>query len=56
MKREQVKDRLRREGVCVKHWARDQGFDYLAVIRVLNGFTKGHRGEAHRIAVALGIK
>jgi gp16 family phage-associated protein len=52
----QVKARFEAEGVSVAEWARRQGFDARLVYRVLDGSVKGTRGEAHRIAVALGLK
>jgi gp16 family phage-associated protein len=43
-------------GVCVSDWADSHGFARASVYAVLHGRTKGRRGEAHRIAVALGLK
>lgn len=54
--REQVKADLEAQGVSASEWARKNGFPPLAVHQVLSGFAKGKRGQAHRIAVALGIK
>jgi gp16 family phage-associated protein len=53
---EQVKARFRQRGETISQWARAQGYTPQKVIRVLNGFDKGHRGEAHTIAVKLGLK
>ncbi|WP_339844343.1 DNA-binding protein [uncultured Halopseudomonas sp.] len=53
---EQVKQRFKQRGVTVTKWAEEQGFKRNAVYRVLNGFDKAHYGQAHDIAVALGIK
>jgi gp16 family phage-associated protein len=55
-KRSQVKARFLAEGVSVAEWARSNGFDGKLVYRVLNGSVKGTRGQAHNIAVALGLK
>ncbi|MGD9924332.1 MAG: DNA-binding protein [Variibacter sp.] len=55
-KRSQVKARFGAEGVSIAAWARAQGFNTLTVYRVLAGRVKGTRGEAHKIAVALGLK
>lgn len=53
---DQVKARFRQRGETISQWARDQGYKPNKVIRVLNGFDKGHRGDAHVIAVKLGLK
>jgi gp16 family phage-associated protein len=54
--RERVKRWFEAHGVSVTDWAVAHGFEREAVYDVLNGRTKGRRGAAHRIAVALGIK
>jgi gp16 family phage-associated protein len=56
MKREAVKERLQKQGKTIKSWAKEAGVDYRVAVNVLNGFNKGVRGEAHRVAVALGLK
>lgn len=56
MNLEQVKERFARKGIAWKDWAKENDFSYGAVIRVINGVNKGRRGEAHRVAVALGLK
>lgn len=43
-------------GVSVSEWAKTRGFPREIVYAVLSGRTKGHRGQAHQVAVALGIK
>jgi gp16 family phage-associated protein len=48
--------RLRSEGTTVPEWARKHGFPVRAVRAVISGHNKGHYGQAHKIAVALGIK
>lgn len=53
---DQVKRKLRSRGQTITQWARDRGFDPQYVSYVLNGRIKGHRGIAHDIAIALGIK
>jgi len=53
---EQVKADFRRRGVNVSQWARNHGVGRMAVVDVLRGVRKGHRGEAHKAAVLLGIK
>ena len=53
---EQVKQRLRMQGVTVTQWAAAHGYTRNEVYRVLNGQAKAHYGKAHDIAVALGMK
>lgn len=43
-------------GISVSEWADSQGFRRENVSAVLSGRTRGRRGEAHRIALALGLK
>lgn len=53
---EQVKQGFKNSGTTVTRWADAHGFPPNAVYQVLNGFSKGHYGQAHDIAVALGMK
>lgn len=53
---QEVKEEFRRKGVTVSGWARAHGFSRGAVERVLSGKARGYWGDAHRIAVMLGIK
>lgn len=53
---DQVKARFKEQGTTITAWAESNGFRPHAVYQVLNGFTKSNRGNAHQIAVALGIK
>ena len=53
---EQIKASFESQGLSVKTWALERGFRPTAVYHVLNGMNKGRRGNAHRIAVALGLK
>lgn len=53
---DQIKQRFRQRGVTFSQWARDNGYPANKVLRVLNGFEKGHYGKAHEIAVKLGLK
>jgi gp16 family phage-associated protein len=55
-KRQQVKAQFAAEGISIAEWSRLRGFNCLTVYRVLAGSVKGKRGEAHKIAVALGLK
>lgn len=43
-------------GESVAEWSRQHGFRPNAVYRVLSGHSLAARGNAHRIAVALGLK
>ena len=51
-----VRQRFVDAGVTIRGWAKAQGFHYSTVIDVMNGRRAGHHGEAHRVAVALGLK
>ncbi|WP_367278468.1 hypothetical protein [uncultured Amaricoccus sp.] len=51
-----ARERLRREGVTVADWAKRNRFPLHAVRAVLYGRNKGNYGQAHGIAVALGVK
>ncbi|SED48902.1 hypothetical protein [Pseudomonas anguilliseptica] len=45
-----------RHGICKTHWAQAQGINRMILVDMLRGRLKGLRGEAHRAAVALGLK
>lgn len=45
-----------RHGICKTHWAQAQGIHRMVLVDLLRGKLKGLRGEAHRAAVALGLK
>jgi gp16 family phage-associated protein len=53
---DQVKKKFEREGKTFKQFADETGLNYRTVIGVVNGVNKGRFGEAHRVAVALGLK
>jgi len=53
---QEVKDEFRSKGVSIAAWARAKGFQELAVHRVISGKSKCYRGNAHKIAVLLGLK
>jgi gp16 family phage-associated protein len=53
---DQIKTKFRMRGLTISQWARDHGYKPAKVIRVLNGFDKGNYGQAHEIAVKLGMK
>jgi gp16 family phage-associated protein len=52
----QAKERLRLKGITAAEFARREGLSAQAVYEVLNGRQPGRYGEAHRAAVALGLK
>lgn len=51
-----VRQAFSEAGLVVSDWADAHGFRRESVYAVLSGRSKGRRGEAHRIAVALGLK
>ena len=51
-----IRAQFQRAGISVSEWARVNGFDRMTVVDVLRGQRQGLRGEAHRVAVALGLK
>ena len=53
---EQLKRKFRQQGITFKQWAHENGYHYVDVYRVTNGFTKATRGKMHEIAVKLGLK
>lgn len=53
---EQVKANFRAQGITITQWAEDNGYKRNRVYRVLNGFDKANYGQAHEIAVKLGLK
>lgn len=53
---DQVRQRLRQRGRTLTQWAADHGYDRKAVYRVMSGTDKAYYGNAHKIAVALGLK
>ncbi|MFI8380678.1 DNA-binding protein [Pseudomonas sp. NPDC079086] len=52
----QAKAWLESLGKSVKEFADENSLDAATTYQVLAGTKKGRRGEAHRVAVALGIK
>jgi len=54
--REAVRAELIRRGKSIADWSRDNGCNADIVRGVLLGRLKGNRGEAHKVAVLLGIK
>lgn len=55
-RRARARARFSRTGYSIQKWARELGVNPRMVTEVLSGRKKGVRGQAHKIAVALGIK
>lgn len=53
---EEARSRLTRIGKTVADVARELGVSHCIVQGVLSGRFKGARGDAHKVAVALGLK
>ena len=53
---EQARARQEEKGVTIADFARQNGLRYHTVQTVLAGKKKGRYGEAHKAAVALGMK
>lgn len=51
-----VRTQFEEAGITVSGWAKANGFARMTVMDVLHGRRAGHHGEAHRVAVALGLK
>lgn len=54
--REEIRSEFERQGLTVKCWALHHGFEPSEVYAMLAGRTRGRRGRAHDLAVALGLK
>lgn len=52
----QAKAWLDHQGKSVQEFAREHGVDPATTYQVLAGRKKGKRGEAHKVAVLLGMK
>ena len=52
----QVKGDFQKDGVTVTAWAKKHGFRPQAVSLVIHGKAKCYYGNAHKIAVLLGLK
>lgn len=53
---DKFREQLLKNGVTLKKWAEDRGYNPEYCSKVLNGMVKGTRGIGHEIAVAMGIK
>ncbi|HQU77999.1 MAG TPA: DNA-binding protein [Azonexus sp.] len=51
-----VRADLKRKGISISSWAIANGFSTNQVFEVLAGRNKAVRGQAHKIAVKLGLK
>lgn len=47
---------FRAHGINVSQWCRERNINRQVVVDLLRGKRRGYRGEAHRAAVALGLK
>lgn len=52
----QVKADFARKGMPIARWAAANDVSRFVVYQVLSGKNKGQYGEAHRVAVMLGLK
>nr|MCP5016075.1 DNA-binding protein [Ketobacter sp.] len=51
-----IREKFQADGITITQWANENGYKRHAVYRVLGGFDKAHYGQAHEIAVKLGLK
>lgn len=51
-----VRAEWKRKGVTIRSWCKQHGFSEQQVSFILSGKAPCHRGNAHKIAVILGIK
>lgn len=56
VKLRQKRAELRAHGINLREFCEERGVSYQAAREVLTGKAKGYRGEAHKAAVALGLK
>lgn len=54
--RAEARAEFRRVGKSISAWASEHGVHRATVYRVLEGKNVGERGNAHKVAVLLGIK
>ena len=55
-KLEAIKADFELRGEAIAEWAQREGFEPRNVYAILSGRNRGLRGEAHKIAVRLGLK
>lgn len=51
----QIKHRLRQQGVTLKQWAKANGFKYRTVSDVVRGLRQGNYGEGREVRIKLGL-
>lgn len=51
----EVKHRLRQQGLTLKSWAEQNGYRYRTVSDVMRGHRRGNYGEGRDVAIALGL-
>lgn len=56
LSRSEIRDRLSKIGRTQEDVARELGVDRSVVRGVLSGSLKGTKGDAHKVAVSLGLK
>lgn len=54
--RDKVRAAFTEAGITITAWAKANQLDRQTVVDVLHGRRAGHHGEAHRVAVMLGLK
>lgn len=53
---QEILQRFREAGLTVTDWCKANGFRRDTAYKVIHGHYAAHRGDSHRIAVALGLK
>lgn len=53
---QKAKEALYKQGITLKKFAEQHGFQYRTVSDVVRGINKANYGEGHAVAIALGIK
>ena len=53
---DQVRAEFKAAGITLGQWAHNNGYRPAQVYRVISGVDKGYYGDAHEIAVKLGLK
>jgi len=51
----QIKHRLRQQGITLKQWAAAHGFQYRTVSDVVRGIRQGNYGEGREVRLKLGL-
>lgn len=51
----EIKHRLRRQGITLKQWAQDNGFKYRTVSDAVRGIRQGNFGEGRDVRLKLGL-